>query len=135
MAIFADNDQLYRFFNALISRIEADNAQAAESMLKSGMRFQFRFKEPQADVMIDARKRPLRIEFGHSSEKPDLEVALTADTLHQILSGKLTLRKAIGSRQIIPKGPVWKTTVLADLFTHAQQIYPELLQTFDITVS
>ncbi|MCP5094006.1 MAG: hypothetical protein GY943_00480 [Chloroflexi bacterium] len=133
MSVFQTSEQLYRFFRALIERIEADNAKAAESMLKSGIRFRFCFEDPAAEVMIDARKRPLSIDYGQSSQKPDLDVSLTAETLHQILLGNLSLRKAIGSKQIKPKGPVWKTAVLADLFAHARQIYPELLQSLDIT--
>ena len=131
MSVFQNSEQLYAFFRALIERVEADNSRAAESMLKSGISFRFRFEDPTAEVLIDARKRPLRIDYGQSSQKPDLDVSLQAQTLHEILLGQLSLRKAIGSKRIKPKGPVWKTAVLADLFAHAQQIYPELLQDLD----
>ncbi len=127
MAVFQNSEQLYSFFRLLIDRIEADDAKAAESMLKSGMRFQFKFTDLDAELMIDARKRPLKIEYGASTAKPDLEVALTSDTLDEILRGKITLTKALGSKKLKPKGPVWKTAVLADLFNHAKTIYQPLL--------
>lgn len=127
MAVFQNSEQLYSFFRLLIARIEADDAKAAASMLKSGMRFQFKFTDLEAELMIDARKRPLQVEYGTSSIKPDLEVALTSATLDEILRGKITLTKALGSKKLKPKGPVWKTAVLSDLFNHAKTIYPSLL--------
>ena len=127
MAVFQNSEQLYSFFRLLIARIEADDAKAAASMLKSGMRFQFKFTDLDAELMIDARKRPLHVEYGTSTVKSDLEVALTSATLDEILRGKITLTKALGSKKLIPKGPVWKTAVLADLFNHAKNIYPSLL--------
>ncbi len=130
MAVFQNSEQLYSFFRLLIARIEVDDAKAAASMLKSGMRFQFKFTDLEAELMIDARKRPLQVEYGNGSppsSKPDLEVALTSATLDEILRGKITLTKALGSKKLKPKGPVWKTAVLADLFNHAKTIYPSLL--------
>jgi hypothetical protein len=38
----------------------------------------------------------------------------------------LSLTKAVGSKKVKPKGPVWKVMALADLFYHAQKIYPEI---------
>ena len=52
---------------------------------------------------------------------------MTVDTLHLILLGELSLTKAIGSKQVVPTGPVWKTMALADLFRHAKTVYPEIL--------
>jgi alkyl sulfatase BDS1-like metallo-beta-lactamase superfamily hydrolase len=132
MPFFASSDQLYQCFKALIARIEAEHADATAAMLKSGLSFRFRFSEPEAELTIDARQRPLQIVYGPSSQKADLQVVLTADTLHAILLGNLSLKKAIGSRQVVPKGPVWKTTVLSDLFTQAQTIYPDLLREMEL---
>lgn len=128
MPVFSASDQLYHCFQMLIEQIESTYPQATESMLKSGLSVRFRLTEPEAEITIDARQRPLQITYGSSLQKADLQVALKADTLHTILLGDLSLKKAIGSRRVIPKGPVWKTAALADLFTQAQTIYPELVQ-------
>jgi hypothetical protein len=71
----------------------------------------------------------LHITYGvNNSVNPDLDVKLAADTLHQILLGQLSLTKALGSKQLVPTGPVWKTMVLADLFQQAKTIYPQVLR-------
>ena len=129
MPFYANDDQLYASLRVLFDRIEAENPQAADAMLKSRLSFRFRCAEPEAVLLIDARQRPLHITYGaNNSVKPDLDVKLSTDTLHQILLGHLSLTKALGSKQLLPTGPVWKTMVLADLFQHAKTIYPQVLQ-------
>lgn len=129
MPFYANDDQLYASLRVLFDRIEAENPQAADAMLKSRLSFRFRCAEPEAVLLIDARQRPLHITYGaNNSVKPDLDVKLSTDTLHQILLGHLSLTKALGSKQLVPTGPVWKTMVLADLFQHAKTIYPQVLQ-------
>ncbi len=126
MATYHHAEHLYTCFRVLFARIETENPQAAEAVLNSRLLIRFRCTDPTAEIMIDARKRPLHIEYGPTTQKPDLDIALTADTLHRILMGQLTLTKALGSGALKPSGPVWKTAVLADLFYHAQRIYPQI---------
>jgi hypothetical protein len=129
MPFYASEDQLYASLRVLFDRIEAENPKAADAMLKSRLSFRFRCSNPVAVLVIDARQRPLQVIYGaHNTIKPDLDVSLTTDTLHQILLGHLSLTKAVGSKQIVPTGPVWKTMVLADLFQQAKTIYPQVLQ-------
>jgi hypothetical protein len=129
MPFYTTTAQFYASLRLLFDRIEAKNPQAAETLLKSRLLFCFRCSEPTAELVIDARQRPLKIQYGTDNTlKPDLDVELAADTLHQIMLGELSLTKAVGSKQLIPKGPVWKTMVLADLFRHAKTVYPDILR-------
>ena len=130
MSVFQNSNQFHTILEALFAQIEAENGKAAESLLKSGLSFRFRLSEPALEMLIDARQRPLRITFGPSPTRPDLDVALAADTLHQILLGHLSIKKAMGQKLLVPKGPVWKTLVLADLFRQAQAIYPQILEKY-----
>lgn len=134
MAFYADVDQFYACLQTLFGRIEANGPAATEALLKSKLRFRFRCSEPTAVIAIDARQRPLTILYGEANTiKPDLDVALSADTLHQILLGELSLTKALGAKQLVPTGPVWKTMVLADLFRHAKTVYPTILREKGLT--
>ena len=129
MPFYTNDDQLYASLRVLFDRIEAENPQASDAMLKSRLSFRFQCSDPEAVLLIDARQRPLHITYGaNNSDKPDLDVRLSTDTLHQILLGQLSLTKALGSKKLVPTGPVWKTMVLADLFQHAKTIYPQVLQ-------
>lgn len=129
MPFYASDEQLYTTLRILFARLEAENPRAADAMLKSRLSFQFRCSAPEATLIIDARQRPLHVTYGApNAVKPDLDVRLSTDTLHQILLGQLSLTKALGSKQLTPTGPVWKTMTLADLFQQAKTIYPQILR-------
>lgn len=126
MTVFSSEEQLYSCMRALFGRMEAENPAAAASLLQSRLCYLFRFTAPAAQMGVDARQRPLNITYGPANIKPDMDIAIAADAFHQILLGDLSLTKAVGSKQLKPKGPVWKVTALADLFYQAQQIYPQV---------
>lgn len=127
MAVFSSSTQLYSLMQQLVARIEAEYPQATEAMLKSKLVIRFNCQEPAGEMTIDASKRPLKIHYGPTTVKPELDITLPSDTLHQILLGNLNLAKALGSKQVQPKGPVWKVMSLAPLFDQAQKIYPQLI--------
>jgi len=110
----------------LFARMEAEDPQAADGLLKKRLCVKLRCTNPEAEMMFDCRKRPLAISYHGNHIKPDLDVEVTCDALHQILLGELRLSKAVGSKQLKPNGPVWKVTPLADLFHQAQKIYPDV---------
>ncbi len=128
MAVFADSKQFVAVMQALFARMERENPQAAESMLKAKLGVRLRCRNPEAEIMFDGRERPLTISYSANGFKPDLDVVVEGDALHHILLGDLRLTKAVGSKQLIPDGPIWKVMPLADLFRQAQTIYPEVAQ-------
>jgi len=133
MAVYGSAEQLYGCLRELFARIEAAEPRAADSLLRSRLHIRFRLTEPAAEITIDARRRPLQIVYGAAAGKPELDVALAADTLHRILLGELSLAKALGGKLLKAAGPVWKTAALADLFASARSIYPQVLQDDGLT--
>lgn len=126
MAIFSDKAQFVRVMQALFARMETENPQAADGMLKAKLCVQLRCSGPVAVMVFDGWKRPLTITYDPIDTKPDLDVDVTCDALHAILLGELRLSKAVGSKQLQPNGPVWKVMPLVNLFHQAQEIYPEI---------
>ncbi|MEM7119339.1 MAG: SCP2 sterol-binding domain-containing protein [Chloroflexota bacterium] len=127
MAVYQSADQLYNVMQQLVTAIETQYPQATEAMLKSKLVIRFICRQPDGEMVVDARKRPLQIHYGTSLVKPQLDIHLDADTLHQILLGELNLIKALGSKKVEPKGPIFKAISLAPLFEQAQSVYPEIL--------
>jgi hypothetical protein len=128
MAVYANDKQLYSCFRALFGKIEEEDSAAAESLLKSKLSIRFQCSEPTAAITIDARKKPVNIAYGSAGIKPILDITLSADTLHEILLGKIGLSKAMGSGRMKPKGPIWKSVALEPLLHGAQKLYPEVLK-------
>ena len=128
MAVYASDKQLYSCFKALFSKIEEEDTEVTESLLKSKLSIRFRCSEPTAAITIDARKKPVNIVYGSTGIKPILDIRLSADTLHEILLGEIGLSKAMGSGRMKPKGPIWKSVALEPLLHEAQNLYPEVLK-------
>ena len=128
MAIYQNSEQLYACAHQLFERIQQDDPEAARPLLASRLVIRLKVTEPTGVVMINGRTRPLTTHFGSNPTRPDLDIELSGDTLHQILLGQLAIAKALGSKQLKAKGPVWKAAVLADLFRQGQTIYPDILR-------
>jgi hypothetical protein len=127
MAFYADADQFYICTKALFSRIEEHEPGAADAILASRLVIRLRCIGPDAELTISGRQRPVPITFGPSRLRPTLDIELPADTLHQIMLGEIPLKKALANGRLKVLGPVWKATVLADLFHRGRLLYSEVL--------
>ncbi len=129
MSVYQSADQMYACMGELFARIEVAQPSAEDALHKASLVILFRCREPVAEVTIDGRSQPLVVTYGPGQAKPDLTIELTAEALHQILLGELSLIKAVGKRQVKPKGPIHKLSVLEPLFNTAQTLYPDVIKT------
>ena len=128
MAYYTDTDQLYAVARALFTRLEEEDPGAADGILRSHMVICLRTTKPMAEFTLNGRQRPLQITYGSSRLRPTLDIQLAGDTLHHILLGDKSMKKALANGQLKVRGPVWKAMALADLFHRGQIIYPEVLR-------
>lgn len=128
MAIYQSSEQLYTCARQLFEQIQKDDPAAAATLLKSRLVIRLQMSQPGGEVVISGRNATVETHFGHNGLKPDIEIGLSGDTLHAILLGQISLTKALGSGKLTIKGPIWKATVLADLFRQSQTLYPRILQ-------
>jgi hypothetical protein len=128
MPVYANADQFYACTRVLFTRIEEEAPTAAEEILASRLMIRLRCTKPTAEITINGRRRPVQTSYGPSRLRPDLDVELAADTLHHILLGELSLKKALAGGLMKVRGPVWKTFALADLFYQGQALYPQVLR-------
>ena len=126
MSVYDSSDQLYSVMQTLVAQMLAENPQAGDSMINAKLSVRIRTTEPTAVLFIDGTKRPLELIYGSTPSKPKLDIEASTDTLHEILLGDLPLMKAIGSKKLRVKGPIFKAKALADLFHHMQKLYPKL---------
>ena len=128
MALYANADQLYAAFDALFTALKQAHPQAVRAVETSRLTIRLNITDLQARINMNAKRRPIDVSYGQTSGRVDLDIELSAETLHQILLGKLPLTKAIGSQQLKLRGPIFKIMPLADLFNQAQTLYPGVLQ-------
>lgn len=128
MTIYTDAEQLHTNVKALFTRIAEEEPGAADAVLASRMVIRLRCTEPDAEITINGRQRPLETTFGPTRLRPTLEIVLAADTLHAIMLGELKIRTAVADGRLQARGPVWKAGALADLFRQGQELYREVLR-------
>lgn len=128
MAVFADSEQFYTATKALFARLAEQDPGAADAILASHLVIRVRSSDPEAEININGRKRPLQTTFGPSPTRPTLEIELAGDTLHQIMLGEQSMKKALADGRLKVRGPAWKAMALADLFRRGQTLYPEVLR-------
>lgn len=128
MAYYIDSDQFYVCAKMLFAQTEEQDPGAADAILASHLVIRLGCTEPEAEIIINGRKRPVQITLGPSSLRPTLDIQLKTDTLHRIMLGELPLKSALAQGLLDVRGPVWKVTALADLFHRLQALYPGVLQ-------
>ena len=128
MAVYTDTEQLYTYVKALFTLIAEREPGAADAILASNMVIRIRCTEPDAEITINGRQRPLETTFGPTRLRPTLEIVLAADTLHAIMLGELKIKKAVADGLLTARGTVWKAGALADLFHQGQELYREVLR-------
>jgi hypothetical protein len=128
MPVYAGSDQLYSCLKVLFERIQEEDSQTAQAVVSSHLIIRLSCKLPSAVVTINGRKNPLQILYGPSQVRPDLDVELTANALHQILLAEIPLRKAIASGQMKVRGPVHKIFTLEKILHSGQRLYPDVLR-------
>jgi hypothetical protein len=127
VAFFEDSQQLYGCTRALLDRVQDQHPDAADAILASRLVIRLSTKEPDIEITINGRKRPVQITYGPGKLRPTLDIEMEADTLHRILLSEQSLKKAFVDGLVKVRGPVWKTADLAALFDYGRQIYPQVL--------
>jgi hypothetical protein len=128
MAFYADSEQFNATLQALFDRVQATNPEAAADVEKSNLLLRFMCTNPQAEILINGRRKPPTITLGQDRIRPEVDVHMEADTLHAILLGELGLAKALAGQNLRVRGPARKTLALTDLFHQCQLLYPTILR-------
>lgn len=127
MTVFSSSGEFYKVLHALFDRLEEEDPEVSQAVLDTKMAFRLGFTEPEAELFINGKKNPLKIEYGPIEKKSDLEVDIPADMFHEIMLGELTLKKAFATGKIKLRGPIWKAFALEKIFQHGQKHYPDAL--------
>ncbi len=127
MAFYESSQQFYSCAEALFDRLLTRNSKAAKPVEKAKLLMMFRCTEPTVTFLINGRRSPATVELGLDKIRPEINAALSTDTLHKILLGELTVKKALSTNSLKVRGSVWKLTALAELFQECRTVYPEIL--------
>ncbi len=128
MAVFTDSEQFYACTRAAFARMAQQDPGAEDIIARTGMILRLSVFDPPGQITLDGRRKPVQTIIGESTLRPDLEVSMSATTLHRILMGELSGLSALGAGLLKVRGSVLKVLTLGELFHRLQAVYPDILR-------
>lgn len=124
--IYEDAAQFEALFTRLFDQISSDDPDGMDDLVEQQMVIRFRLREPEAEVWVDGRSKPVETTIGHEDKEATLTADLTVDSLHELLLGTLPLGRALLFRKLNVKGSKSKAMKLEGLLHTMQAAYPGL---------
>lgn len=114
-------------FSEMFDRIRADDPDGLSELVDQAMVIRFRIKQPQVDLWIDGRSTPVQTSFGQQGLDATFTAELSANSLHELLLGTLSLASALLFRKVKVQGSKSKAMKLEGLLHTMQAVYPDLV--------
>lgn len=122
---YTDADQLEDVYTAMFDAVADDDSM--DSMVDAQMVINFRLNDPDADIWVDGRSRPVVTTFAPiDGVEATLTAELSADSMHELLLGTLPLGKALLFRKLKVSGSKSKAMGLEPLLHACQAVYPDI---------
>jgi putative sterol carrier protein len=103
-----------------------------DTLVDAQMVINFRLNDPDADIWVDGRSRPVATTFAPlDGVDATLTATLSADSMHELLLGTLPLGKALLFRKLKVSGSKSKAMGLEPLLHACQAVYPDIAATLD----
>jgi alkyl sulfatase BDS1-like metallo-beta-lactamase superfamily hydrolase len=128
MPFYPDAEALYGCLQPLFDQLLTESPEALRGLTASRLTLRLKCTAPTAEVVLDGRQTSFQATYGLKAARPDLDIELSADTLHQILMDTLSMKTAVGNGLIKVRGPAWKLKALVDILKAGREIYPEVLR-------
>ena len=119
---FKDDQAVYATFGGLFQSLASDD-EASRLARESKLIVRFRFKSPEAEILLNCRKDPVDVRCGKTQTSADLDLTVTAEALDRILLGKLAMAAALTKGELKARGALLKVKSLGPIFDAAQKLY------------
>ena len=121
---YADTAELETVYSSMFDRVADD--ESMDTLVNAQMVINFRLSDPDSDVWIDGRSRPVATTFEPIDVDATLTATLSADSMHELLLGTLPLGKALLFRKLKVSGSKSKAMALEPLLHACQAVYPDI---------
>jgi hypothetical protein len=115
MPYFKDAEDVYEHLGRLFEDIVADE-ELGQRFRGADTVIQIRMRRPDSQVTVKAlAEEDLQVDFGVTQLRPEVVLAMDADTAHRFWLGKVNVTVALARGQISARGPVAKILKLVPL--------------------
>lgn len=125
--VFKNSDMLYDVLMGFYTMLKED-PELGDSLAGTGLCIQFRYKNPDGIITIDASDDGIELIQGEYGGQPEVTMTMNADFAHKFWHGKANLVTALTRRQVVAKGNVPKTLKLLPILKPAYALYPRYLE-------
>jgi putative sterol carrier protein len=122
---YTDAEQLESVYTTMFDAVADDDSM--DALVEAQMVINFRLDDPDADIWVDGRSRPVVTTFSPIDVDATLTAKLSADSMHQLLLGTLPLGKALLFRKLKVSGSKSKAMGLEPLLHACQAVYPDIV--------
>jgi hypothetical protein len=123
MPYFKDAEDVYAHLGRLFEDIFADE-DLGPRFRRADTVVQIRMRRPDSQVTLKAlEEEDLQVDFGVTELRPEVVLAMDADTAHRFWLGKVNVTVALARGQISARGPVAKILKLVPLVEPARGRY------------
>ena len=128
MPYFKDAEDVYKHLGRLFEDIIADDDLGPRFKATDTV-VQIRMRRPDSQLTLKAlAEEDLQIDFGITELRPEVVLAMDADTAHRFWLGKVNVTVALARGQMSARGPVSKILKLVPLVDPVRARYREVLQ-------
>ncbi|HCY87545.1 MAG TPA: hypothetical protein DHV36_20595 [Desulfobacteraceae bacterium] len=125
--VFKDSEMLCDVLTQFYEKLN-NTPGIGPNLARTNLCVQFRYKNPDAVITIDATGDDTRIIAGDFDGTPEVTMSMNADFAHKFWHGKANLVTALTRRQVKAKGNVPKTLKLLPILKPAYDLYPAFLR-------
>lgn len=122
--VYADAEQLTEVYAEMFDGVADD--ESVDDLVEQEMVINFRLHDPDVDIWVDGRSRPVVTTFAPIDVEATLTATLRADSMHELLLGTLPLGRALMFRKLKVSGSTSRAMKLEPLLHACQSLYPEI---------
>ncbi len=124
MSVYKSSEQLQGVMTTLFQRMNDEGLMSADG---HKMRLKINLTDPTVTAILDLRRAPVRVLFNSAPGPFDLEVTMSADTIHRIWTGQAGVRQSMAAGDLKVKGNPIRALALRPIFENAKQVYPQIV--------
>jgi putative sterol carrier protein len=124
--IYRDTPQFESLYTQMFDQIATDDPDGMDPLVEQQMVIRFRLRQPDVELWVDGRDKPVQTSFGPQPLKASLTATLSGNTMHELLLGTLPLGRAMLFRKLKVQGSKSAAMKLESLLHACQAVYPSL---------
>jgi hypothetical protein len=128
MSFYQTEQQIYSVMAAFFDQVQDMEPNPVEALISARLILRLRLSSPDAMITVSGRQSPIRIDYGETNGRADLEIAMTAEIFHLILLDAYSTKQGFMNGEIQVKGPIFKALAFVDFFVKGRALYPQILE-------